>query len=107
MFLRMWRPLLLLLLLFSVVASGVAQTAAKPAAADKDNSKEAFVIEQYTQKEKYENDGTSYEEDSGRVRIQSEAGVQQYGVLTFSYPSGTGTFEIAYVRVHKPDGSVI
>ncbi|MGA7685808.1 MAG: DUF3857 domain-containing protein [Terriglobales bacterium] len=123
MFLRMWRPLLLLLLLFSVVASGVAQTAAKPTAAgkenskeadkanpkapDKDNSKEAFVIEQYTQKEKYENDGTAYEEDSGRVRIQSEAGVQQYGVLTFSYASGTGTFEIAYVRVHKPDGSVI
>jgi tetratricopeptide (TPR) repeat protein/transglutaminase-like putative cysteine protease len=107
MFLRMWRPLLLLLLLFSVVASGVAQTVAKPAAANRDNSKEAFVIEQYTQNERYEHDGTSYEEDSGRVRIQSEAGVQQYGVLTFSYASGTGTFEIAYVRVHKPDGSVI
>ncbi len=87
--------------------SGFAQSPSKPAAPDDDHSKEAFVIEQFSQKEKFENDGTSYREDIGRVRIQSEAGVQQYGVLTFSYAGGTGTFEIGYVRVHKPDGTVI
>jgi len=33
--------------------------------------------------------------------------VQQYSVLTFSYASGIGTFEVKYVRVRKPDGSVV
>ena len=103
----MSRPLCRLLLLSTLIPSGFAQSPSKPAALDDDHSKEAFVIEQFSQKEKFENDGTSYREDIGRVRIQSEAGVQQYGVLTFSYASGTGTFEIGYVRVHKPDGTVI
>jgi hypothetical protein len=72
-----------------------------------DYSQEAFVIEQFSHKEKFENDGTSVGVETGRVRIQSEAGVQQYGVLSFSYASGTGTFDIGYVRVHKPDGTVV
>jgi tetratricopeptide (TPR) repeat protein len=102
----MSRPFCLLLLL-SLIPAGFAQSPSKPAAPDGDHSKEALVIEQFSQKEKFENDGTSYREDIGRVRIQSEAGVQQYGVLTFPYASGTGTFEIGYVRVRKPDGTVI
>ena len=28
-------------------------------------------------------------------------------MLSFSYPSATGTFEIDYVRVRKPDGSIV
>lgn len=87
-------------------ASGQAQPP-KGDSSKEDHSKEAFVIEQFSRTEKFENDGTSVRVDSGRVRIQSEAGVQQYGVLTFSYASGTGTFEIGYVRVRKPDGSVV
>jgi tetratricopeptide (TPR) repeat protein len=80
---------------------------AKPEASKTDNSKEAFVIEQFSRKEKFENDGTSIRVDAARIRIQADAGVKQYGVLSFSYASGTGTFEIEYVRVHKPDGSVV
>jgi tetratricopeptide (TPR) repeat protein len=72
-----------------------------------DHSQEAFVIEQFSSKQKFENDGTSSQENTARVRIQSEAGVQHYGVLAFSYASGTGNFELAYVRVRKPDGSVV
>ncbi len=72
-----------------------------------EHSKEALVIEKFTRKETFENNGNSDREDTARVRIQSEAGVQAYGVLTFSYASGTGTFEIGYVRVRKPDGTVI
>ena len=72
-----------------------------------DHSQEAFVIDQFSRKQRFENDGTSLREDTARIRIQAEAGVQQYGVLTFSYASGTGTFEIRYVRVRKPDGSVV
>lgn len=80
---------------------------AKSAATNTDYSQEGFIVEQSSHKEKFENDGTSSSEDEGRVRIQSEAGVQRYGLLTFSYPSATGTFQIDFVRVRKPDGSSV
>jgi cytochrome c-type biogenesis protein CcmH/NrfG len=79
----------------------------KKAANLSDFSQEAFVIEQFHRKIKFENDGTSTVEDSARVRVQSDAGVQRYGLLTFSYPSGTNTFDIELLRVTKPDGTVI
>jgi tetratricopeptide (TPR) repeat protein len=85
---------------------GQAQQAA-PDSSNADHSQEAIVIEQFSRKERFENDGTSLREDTARIRIQAEAGVQQYGVLSFSYASGTGTFEVEYVRVRKPDGSVV
>lgn len=42
-----------------------------------------------------------------RVRVQSDAGVQQYGLLTFGYDRSNQHLEIEYVRVRKPDGKVI
>jgi hypothetical protein len=106
----MFRPMLRitgpLLLFLSVLSQVDAQTAAsKPN--DSNRSQEAFVIEQFACKEIFENDGTETKEDSARLRIQSEAGVQRYSLLDFPYASGTGTFTIDYVRVHKPDGSVV
>jgi hypothetical protein len=41
------------------------------------------------------------------VRVQSDAGVQRFGLLTLSYESGTGMFALDYVRVHKADGTVV
>jgi tetratricopeptide (TPR) repeat protein/transglutaminase-like putative cysteine protease len=79
----------------------------KASLAKADLSQEALVIERVLHQEKFEADGTAVEENTVRVRIQSDAGLQRYGLLSFSYPSATGTFEIAYVRVHKPDGSVV
>ena len=72
-----------------------------------DFSKEANVVEQFTQRIKFQNDGTSTDETYSRTRIQSDAGVQRFGLLTFSYATGTGTFEIEYVRVRKPDGTTV
>lgn len=90
----------------SPAAVGQAQQGkASPSGAD--HTQEAIVIDQFSRKERFQNDGTSLREDTARIRIQAEAGVQQYGVLTFSYASGSGTFEINYVRVRKPDGSVV
>jgi hypothetical protein len=88
----------------SVIAQG---PPSKPGPSKADYSQEGFVIEQFSRKERFENDGTSSREDTARAKIQSEAGVQRYGLLTFSYPSATGTFEIGYVRVRKPDGTVV
>ena len=41
------------------------------------------------------------------VRIQSQAGVEEFGQLVFGYSSATEKLEVAYVRVRKPDGQVI
>jgi hypothetical protein len=97
------------LLFFSLAASLSAQapSTANTGTSKSDYAQEGVVIEEVSRKEKFETDGTSSSVNTARVRIQSEAGVQHYGLLTFSYPSATGTFEISYVRVRKVDGSVV
>jgi tetratricopeptide (TPR) repeat protein len=72
-----------------------------------DYSKEGFVLEQSSDKFKFQNDGTSVRELSMRVRVQSNAGVQQFGILKFSYQSSSESFAVDYVRVRMPDGSVV
>jgi tetratricopeptide (TPR) repeat protein len=75
--------------------------------ASPDYSKEAFVLEHSSDKFKFQNDGTSTREIDIRVRVQSDAGVQQFGVLKFSYQNSSESFAVDYVRVRKPDGSVV
>src|SRR5258706_11737611 len=104
---RPMRATPLLLLVLTTALFPQAQSAPKSAAAKPDYSQEAFVMEQYGRKVRLENDWTSMREDSALVCVQSDAGVRQYGLLTFSYPSATGVFEIDYVRVRKPDGTVV
>ncbi|HEX8816160.1 MAG TPA: DUF3857 domain-containing protein [Terriglobales bacterium] len=76
-------------------------------AAKLDYSKEAFVVENDITKIRFENDGTSVHESSARIRIQSDAGVQRYSVLTLPYEKAEQSLEIDYVRVVKPDGTVV
>ncbi len=100
---------------FRAAAQSVKNPAApaKPAAASKaeepkhDYSQEAFVIEQYRSVYRFENDGTGRKETVARVRVQSEAGVQQWGQIQVGYNSANERVEIAYVRVVKADGSVV
>src|ERR1017187_2233072 len=82
--------LLLLILFLSPFLVAQSPSSSQAGASKADHSQEAVVIEQFTRKEKFETDGTSLREDTARVRIQSEAGVQKYGVLSFSFASGTG-----------------
>jgi tetratricopeptide (TPR) repeat protein len=72
-----------------------------------DYSKEAFVDEDDASKVSFENDGTSTRDTSTRIRIQSDAAIERYGVLTFPYQTAIESVDIKYVRVRKPDGSVI
>ncbi|MFZ1011302.1 MAG: DUF3857 and transglutaminase domain-containing protein [Candidatus Sulfotelmatobacter sp.] len=55
----------------------------------------------------FDNDGNFTREQTSRVRVQTDAGVQQWGLLTFPYQSATQTVEIDYVRVRKADGSIL
>src|SRR5580704_13893120 len=78
--------------------------AGKPKA---DYAQESFVIEQWHSHFRFEADGTGRRESIARIRIQSEAGVQQWGQLQFGYNSANERVEIPYVRVLKEDGSVV
>jgi tetratricopeptide (TPR) repeat protein len=86
--------------------SAVAQPPSKPASPP-DYTKEAAVVELYSTKATFENDGTGTRESTTRVRLQSDAGVQRFGLLAFSYQSSSETLDIGYVRVHKPDGTIV
>ncbi|MGA8011081.1 MAG: DUF3857 domain-containing protein [Candidatus Acidiferrales bacterium] len=70
-------------------------------------SKEPFVIEQYATTARFENDGTGEKVLAVRVRVQSEAGVQQLRQLTFSFNSANEQIDVRYVRARKLDGTIV
>jgi len=72
-----------------------------------DYSQESFVIEKMYSHYRFEADGTGRKETTARIRVQSEAGVQQWGQLQEGYNSANERVEIPYVRVLKEDGSVV
>jgi len=72
-----------------------------------DYSQEAFVIEEFHNTARFENDGTGTRQVRVRVKVQNEAGVQQLGQLAIGYNSGNEKLEVDYVRVRKSDGQVV
>src|ERR1700729_2723859 len=90
----------------SGTAADKAADALKPGMAPK-YPEESFVIEQMHSYYRFEADGTGRKETKARIRVQSEAGVQQWGQLQEGYNSANERVEIAYVRVIKADGSVV
>lgn len=70
-------------------------------------SKESFVIEKFSRKIVFAEDGTSELEQTAVIKVQSEAGVREFGVLSFAYNSENERLEVAYIRVRKPDGSLV
>jgi tetratricopeptide (TPR) repeat protein len=69
-------------------------------------SNEAFVIEQSRTTWRFEEDGTARRETYLRVKVQSEAGVQRWGQVIVGYNAANERLDMAFVRVHKADGSV-
>jgi len=103
---------LAVVVLFLAVASALAEKAEpKPASSSpdkpRDYSQEAYVIERLDTVYRFENDGTGRKEVTARIRVQSEAGVEQWGQLVIGYSSANERVEIPYVRVLKPDGQVV
>lgn len=79
---------------------------AEPAAPGADYSGEPFVVEQYHTRIRFENDGTGQTELVVRIRVQSDAGVQQLGQLVFGYNAANERLTVDSLDVRKPDGSV-
>jgi tetratricopeptide (TPR) repeat protein/transglutaminase-like putative cysteine protease len=72
-----------------------------------DLSKEAFVFEDVSTKVAFEDDGTGSRETKVELRLSSDAGVQQFRILTLPYQEAVETIDIPYVRVKKADGSIV
>ncbi|MGA3315136.1 MAG: DUF3857 domain-containing protein [Candidatus Korobacteraceae bacterium] len=72
-----------------------------------DYSQEAVVVEHYHQVMRFENDGTGRDQLDAQIRVVSESGVQGLGQLKVGYSALSDKLEIVYVRVRKPDGTVI
>jgi tetratricopeptide (TPR) repeat protein len=72
-----------------------------------DYSQEAYVVEHNRTAMRYENDGTGREEIEARVRIISESGVQALGQFKIGYSALSDKVDIVYLRVRKPDGTVV
>jgi tetratricopeptide (TPR) repeat protein len=89
------------------LAAGRAQTSLPHVPAKDDYSQEAAVIEEMSTKVAFDNEGNFTREQTSRVRVQTDAGVQKWGLLTFQYQSATQTVEIDYVRVRKAEGTIL
>ncbi len=72
-----------------------------------DYSKEAFVVDRQYEHYRFENDGTGHKVSTRRIHVLSEGGVQGLGQLRFGYNSANDRLEVGYVRVVKPNGSVV
>jgi tetratricopeptide (TPR) repeat protein len=92
-----------------VAKPNVVATPAPPAAAKVpiDYSGESYIIQKYATDVTYAADGTGERLITVQLKIQSEAAVRQFGVLEFPYESRNEHLDFVYVRVRKPDGSVL
>ncbi len=79
----------------------------KAAEAAPDYSQQAFVVEKLRTSYRFESDGTGKRELYARIKVQSEAGVEQWGQIVVGYSSANERVDIPYVRVLKADGSTV
>jgi hypothetical protein len=106
---------ILVLLFFAFTLYAVAQTATPQppttpppvTSVTRDDIREALVFETSHTKIIYQEDGSDVREVTAVIKVLSQAGVQGLAVLPFSYTSANETVEFDYVRVRKPDGSVV
>ncbi len=91
----------------SLAQTPPAPTVAKPAGPVSGYADEAAVVERDDVLYRYDGDGTGSKVETSVFRVQSNAALQNLAVLSFPYASGNQHLEIVYVRVRKPDGTVI
>jgi len=77
------------------------------AAAPLDHSQEAYVVEKLSTSYRFEKDGTGRREVYARIKVQSAAGVEDWGQLLVGYNSANERVEIPFVRVLKLDGQTV
>jgi tetratricopeptide (TPR) repeat protein len=68
---------------------------------------EPYVLEYIHRTYRFEADGKSQRESKVRMSVQSESAVREFGLLVYPYMSSFENLDILYVRVRKPDGTVV
>jgi tetratricopeptide (TPR) repeat protein/transglutaminase-like putative cysteine protease len=68
---------------------------------------EPYVVERHFTNVRFENDGTETRELSVRVRIQSDAGAQQFRNLSFNFVSPNEEVSLRSATIREPNGSVL
>lgn len=101
------RRLCLLTVCAVLPAAAGAQQAVVPSGAPADYSQEPYVVTSSLMKVTFQNDGTGTHELTLAVHVQSDAGVQKWGLLVLPYDSGEQSIEVAYIRVKKSDGRIV
>src|SRR5208337_2091357 len=66
-----------------------------------------YVIEELKSALRFDADGKGRRQMTFRVRIQSESATHDFGLLIFPYAARFESLDINYIRVRKPDGSVV
>ncbi|MGE5324691.1 MAG: DUF3857 domain-containing protein, partial [Actinomycetota bacterium] len=97
-----------LLMLLSILPNAMAQAGSPgPAHHTKaDSAGEAVRIEELNTSVSFDKDGTRHATVRQRIKILTEAGLQQYGIVTFNFIAGE-EFKLDTLEVHKKDGSVV
>src|SRR5947209_17403118 len=72
-----------------------------------DYYQEVYIDEKLHTSYRFENDGTGRREFYVKIKVQSEAGVEQWGQVVVGYNSANERVEIPFVRVLKLDGSTV
>jgi len=98
---------LVLIAVVGTIVSTPSQTSSHPTAIKTDYSQESAVIEQMTTKVSFDRDGKRSREQVTRVQINTDAAVQEWGVLSLPYQSAVETVEVGYVRVRKSDSTTV
>jgi len=90
-------------------AQAAKSTAARTESAAKadDYSQEAVVLEQLKSAYRFEKDGTGTHELTFRAKVQNEAAVERFGQLVLPYVSANEKLNVDFVRVRKPDNSIV
>jgi hypothetical protein len=78
-----------------------------PSDVKRDYSAESIVVERMETMYRFAADGTGSREIAVVTLVQSDAAARQYGVLTVPFAGNNEHVEFDYVRVRKPDGSVV
>jgi transglutaminase-like putative cysteine protease/tetratricopeptide (TPR) repeat protein len=68
---------------------------------------EPFVVLHQSTVYSFKADGTGYRELQLAVKVQSDAALRQLGVVGVAFASASEHVEFRYVRVRRPDGSVL
>jgi len=98
----------------SLFASGLVPSRAQkqipvtPAPSAKpDYASESIVFDSLDRVFRYAADGTGSKDITGVIEVHNEAGVKAMSVISFDYASSSEHVAIDYVRVRRPDGTVI